>query len=192
MSRGSIFWEHGNWVFNSCSGYSSGVRNQWRSAEIVRFELPWNVLTVNTALHFWRLTIKHNLFWRLTVKFLSRSMADGWDPPYREAAVRYTSVFLKRVWNGILRMRELTRNLVRDFKKKMQNSSTVYGIWPLLRKARLVQILTWDVILGENGIRDRNGRSSGCAGCGHEVIRSIAQYRNTHWWIYSVVAVWLL
>ena len=43
------------------------------SAEI-RFEIPWNFLTVNINLHFWRLEVKHNLFWRL----ISFRLFDGW------------------------------------------------------------------------------------------------------------------
>ena len=40
-------------------------------AKWVRFEIPWNVLTVNIPLHLWRLTVKNNLFWLLKVKFWS-------------------------------------------------------------------------------------------------------------------------
>ena len=59
------FWEQGNWFFQFRD--SSGARIPWRSAEIVRFEIPWSFFTVNINLHFWLLTIKYNLFWRLTV-----------------------------------------------------------------------------------------------------------------------------
>ena len=43
------------------------------SAEI-RFEIPWNFLTVNINLHFWRLEVKNNLFWRL----ISFQLFDRW------------------------------------------------------------------------------------------------------------------
>ena len=35
------FWEHGLWLFQLRE--SSGAKSLWRSAEIVRFEIPWKV-----------------------------------------------------------------------------------------------------------------------------------------------------
>ena len=43
------------------------------SAEI-RFEIPWNFLTVNINLHFCRLEVKNNLFWPL----ISFQLFDRW------------------------------------------------------------------------------------------------------------------
>ena len=62
MSRKYVFENMG-------TGFSSleilpgtRMRITRRSAEILRFEIPRNVLTVNHNLHFGRLTVNYNLF----------------------------------------------------------------------------------------------------------------------------------
>ena len=61
MSRGRVFENMGAaWLFKFWN--SLGARSSGRSAEIVRFEIPWNFLTVNINLHFWRLRVKITLF----------------------------------------------------------------------------------------------------------------------------------
>ena len=50
------------------TGYESGLT--------VKFLSSWQLM-VNIDLHFWRLTVKTNLFWRLMVKFYSRPFEEG-------------------------------------------------------------------------------------------------------------------
>ena len=45
----------------------------WRLGEMARFEIPQDSFTLNTNLHFLRLTIKNYIFWRLNFRPF-----DGW------------------------------------------------------------------------------------------------------------------
>ena len=76
MSRKSGFWEHGNWFFQFRD--SSETRSLCISAEIVRFKIPWNFLTVNINLPFWQLTVKKTFLdgWRLISRPFARLMVN--------------------------------------------------------------------------------------------------------------------
>ena len=70
-----FFGQHGNWLFQFRD--SSGALSPWRSAGIVKFEIPYDFLTVNINLHLWRLTVKYNSFLKVDVKILGRLTAGG-------------------------------------------------------------------------------------------------------------------
>ena len=66
----------------SCLENSSEARILWRSAEIVRFEIPRNFLTLNFNLHFWLLTVRNNLSWRLIFRPFVGSLLTPLGPSY--------------------------------------------------------------------------------------------------------------